>query len=101
MRTSVLCAGLWVFSVASFGQGLGEFVGTVTDPTGGAIASAKVTVTEAGTGFARTTVASAEGFYTSHPCGRRNTTFPWKRRDFEPTLSRGSYSAPIRRLLLT
>ena len=64
MRTSVLVAALWVFSVSSFGQGLGEFVGTVTDPTGGAIASAKVTVTEAGTGLRRTTVTSAEGFYT-------------------------------------
>ena len=45
-------------------QGVGEFVGTVTDPSGAVIAGAKVTVTEAGTGFARSVVTGAEGFFT-------------------------------------
>src|SRR5260370_31255490 len=45
-------------------QGLGEFLGTVTDPTGAVVAGAKVTATEVGTGFARSTVTSGEGFYT-------------------------------------
>ena len=64
MRTTVLVAAISILSVSGFAQGLGEFVGTVTDPTGGAVTSAKVTVTETGTGFTRTTVTSAEGFYT-------------------------------------
>ena len=64
MRTTVLVAAISILSVSGFAQGLGEFVGTVTDPTGGAVTSAKVTVTETGTGFSRTTVTSAEGFYT-------------------------------------
>ncbi len=45
-------------------QGFGEFLGTVTDPTGAVVAGAKVTATEVGTGFARSTVTSGEGFYT-------------------------------------
>ncbi len=44
-------------------QGLGEFVGTVTDPSGGVIAGAKVTVTEVGTGFSRTVDTGGEGFF--------------------------------------
>lgn len=63
MRTSLLVVSLVVLSSAAFAQGLGEFNGTVTDPSGGAIAAAKVTVTEAGTGFTRSTVTSSEGFY--------------------------------------
>lgn len=38
-------------------------MGSVTDPSGGAIGSAKVTVTEAATGFSRSTNTSLEGFY--------------------------------------
>jgi carboxypeptidase family protein len=64
MRTTALAIAFSFASICSFGQGLGEFVGTVTDPTGGAVAGAKVTVTETGTGFSRTTATTAEGFYT-------------------------------------
>ena len=64
MRALVSVVSLCVLSIAGFAQGLGGFVGTVTDPSGAAVASAKVTVTEAGTGFARSTITSAEGFYT-------------------------------------
>jgi hypothetical protein len=45
-------------------QGLGEFVGTATDPSGAVIAGAKVTATEVGTGFVRSANTSPEGFYT-------------------------------------
>src|SRR4051812_18816762 len=41
-------------------QGVGEFVGTVTDPSGAVIGGARVTATEADTGLARSTVTSSE-----------------------------------------
>src|SRR5947209_5267595 len=45
-------------------QGLGEFVGTVTDPSGAVISVAKVTATEVGTGVSRAVNTNADGFYT-------------------------------------
>jgi hypothetical protein len=63
------CAGLRFALVASFfasamfaQRDLGTLVGTVTDPTGGVVANAKVTVTEAGTGqvYELTTNSSGE-----------------------------------------
>src|SRR5260370_26481780 len=53
-------------AVATFllAQGFGEFVGTVTDPSGAIIAGAKVTATEVGTGFTRSVNTGVEGFYT-------------------------------------
>ncbi len=51
------------FSEAAHAQGLGGIVGTVTDPSGAVIANAKVTATEVGTGFARTTTTDAQGRY--------------------------------------
>src|SRR5262249_28017559 len=44
-------------------QGLGSLVGAVTDPAGAAIANAKVTATEVGTGFSRTATTDSEGRY--------------------------------------
>jgi hypothetical protein len=44
-------------------QGLGSIGGTVTDPTGGVIPSAKVTVTDVGTGLSRTATTNAAGDY--------------------------------------
>jgi Carboxypeptidase regulatory-like domain len=61
LRATILC--LTVFSALVHAQGLGEFVGTVTDPSGAVVTGAKVTATEAGTGFSRTVITSAEGFY--------------------------------------
>ncbi len=46
-----------------YGQGLGEFVGTVTDPSGGAVPSAKITATEVGTKQNRTVITSEQGYY--------------------------------------
>src|SRR5580704_16472599 len=45
-------------------QSSGEFVGTVTDPSGAPVAGARVTTTETATGLQRTAVSGAEGFYT-------------------------------------
>jgi hypothetical protein len=55
---------LLAWSLALHAQSSGEFVGTVTDPSGAPIAGAKVTTTETATGLQRTAVTSAEGFYT-------------------------------------
>ena len=55
--------GLFVFSTLSHAQGLGSIVGTVSDPSGAAIASAKITATQAGTGFAREATSDSEGYY--------------------------------------
>jgi hypothetical protein len=47
----------------SHAQGLGSILGTVTDPTGAAIASAKIRATQAGTSFAREAISNADGYY--------------------------------------
>src|SRR5437016_5295470 len=43
----------------------GQFTGTVTDPSGAAIANAKVTVTNIGTNLSVTTTSSESGLYTA------------------------------------
>src|SRR5271170_3862589 len=56
----VLCA-----SAAAFAQaGRGGIYGLVSDPTGAAIPSAKVTAVNAATGVTRSTVTTAAGFYS-------------------------------------
>src|SRR4051794_31195233 len=55
---------LLAFTTLGNAQGLGELAGGITDPSGAAIAGAKVTAIEVGTGFERTAVSSAEGFYS-------------------------------------
>lgn len=47
----------------SYAQGLGSIVGTVTDPSGAAVASAKITATQATTSFARTVTSNSDGYY--------------------------------------
>lgn len=54
---------LVLLSSASFGQGLGSIVGTVTDPSGAVLAGAKITAIDVGTGISRTTTADAQGYY--------------------------------------
>jgi hypothetical protein len=62
---------LVVFSVLSLVVSLstaqvqnGQFAGTVTDPTGAAIANAKVTVTNAATALNLSTTTNSSGSYT-------------------------------------
>lgn len=55
---------LVLFVSAAWGQGYGTINGQVTDPMGAAVAGAKVTVTEVGTGQTRTAVTGSDGFYT-------------------------------------
>ena len=59
----LLLLGCLVYSPLSLAQGLGSIVGRVTDPSGAAVASARVTATEQGTGFSRSAIADVEGLY--------------------------------------
>ncbi len=54
---------LLFFCTISRAQGLGSIVGTVTDPSGAAVASAKITATQSGTGFSRGAVSDSQGYY--------------------------------------
>ncbi len=60
LLAAVLLLGCSTFVRA---QGLGEFTGAVTDPSGAAVPGAKVTATETGTGFARTAQTNSVGLY--------------------------------------
>ncbi|MBZ5700615.1 MAG: carboxypeptidase regulatory-like domain-containing protein [Acidobacteriia bacterium] len=54
-----------IFSLAAMGQlPTATLNGTVTDPQGASVASAKVTITNQGTGVSRDTTTDAQGFYT-------------------------------------
>jgi len=44
-------------------QGLASIVGTVSDPSGAAIASAKITATQADTNFSRVAISNGDGSY--------------------------------------
>src|SRR5947208_12968181 len=62
-QAAIASFALLMVPVLSHAQGLGSIVGTVTDPSGGAIASAQVTATEVGTGFAREASTGVEGHF--------------------------------------
>ena len=60
----IVVLGLLTMSVpAAYGQAFGAISGEVTDPSGAAIASAKVTAMETGTKIARSVVSNAQGHY--------------------------------------
>ncbi len=54
----VLALSAWAHA-----QGLGTIVGTVTDPSGAVVPSAKVIVTQVGMGLTRSATADAQGYY--------------------------------------
>src|SRR5207245_1139536 len=60
--SGVLIVGIIGCGVAS-SQGLSSISGTVSDPTGAVIPSARVTLVEAGTGLVRTATSGPEGYY--------------------------------------
>ena len=60
----VWIVGLWASQAALAQAGRGGINGLVTDPTGAAIPSAKVTVVNVATGINRSTVTTAAGFYS-------------------------------------
>ena len=62
-----ICVAFGFLSQFSFGQsqiGGATLNGTVTDPLGALVAGAKVTITQGGTGFTRSTETSEAGLYT-------------------------------------
>jgi len=64
MRLRVLLSAvLFLWAVSTHAQFRASIQGTVLDPQGNAVAGARVTVTNQGTGVSRETVSSAEGFY--------------------------------------
>ena len=64
MRWKMFCALLLsLCAFSAFAQFKASLQGTVLDPKGAAVAGAKITVVEAGTGLMRETVSSDEGFY--------------------------------------
>jgi Carboxypeptidase regulatory-like domain len=58
----LFCAGMT--SVKAQNTNAGALTGTVTDPSGAAVASVAVTVSNQATGTVRTTTTTARGFYT-------------------------------------
>jgi hypothetical protein len=61
-----ICVAVLLLTSAVFAQqiGAGSLNGTVTDPSGAAIANATVTATQTTTGVARTTQSSGAGVYS-------------------------------------
>ncbi len=62
-KAALLMLSVLFVPIVSYAQGLGSIVGTVTDPSGAAIASAKVTAKETGTGFVREGGTDDQGYY--------------------------------------
>jgi hypothetical protein len=60
---------IWVFAVLTLlastaaAQATSQLNGSVTDPSGASVAGAKITLTDAATGFQRTTTSNAAGLY--------------------------------------
>jgi hypothetical protein len=59
LPAAIFCA----LTASAWAQGTGEITGTVTDPSGAAIAGAKVTVTNIATSAERTTTTNESGIY--------------------------------------
>src|SRR3989441_7720098 len=62
-KAALLILSVLFVPVSTRAQGLGSIVGTVTDPSGAAIASAKIMAKEAGTGFVREARTDDQGYY--------------------------------------
>jgi Carboxypeptidase regulatory-like domain len=60
--SSAMLAAMW--AVPSFGQTFGEVTGRISDPTGAAIPTAQITLTNTATNAVRTTISTDSGDYT-------------------------------------
>src|SRR4051794_10451926 len=56
-------AAFVLFSLSANAQGLSTIIGTVTDPSGGLVPGAKVTILQQTTGLSRTFTTDAQGEY--------------------------------------
>lgn len=84
-RLSLLCALLAGVSVSAWGQTtFGTFTGTVKDPSGGLVASCKVTITNTGTGALRTILTDANGAYVAVNMEPANYEITMEAPGFEP-----------------
>jgi hypothetical protein len=62
----VMMLGIALLSTVAYGQETASVVGTVTDPSGAAVASAKITITNMETGLVRSTTTNSTGSYAAH-----------------------------------
>ena len=51
------------FANPTFAQGLASIAGRITDPSGAVVPGASVSIKEVDTGYTRTSLSSAEGYY--------------------------------------
>ncbi|HXN22898.1 MAG TPA: TonB-dependent receptor [Candidatus Dormibacteraeota bacterium] len=63
MKKYVVLLAFFAYAAVCHAQGLGSIVGRVTDPSGAAMASAKVTVTQEGTGLSRGAASDPDGLF--------------------------------------
>ncbi|MBI4902894.1 MAG: carboxypeptidase regulatory-like domain-containing protein [Acidobacteria bacterium] len=67
-------------------QGRGTILGTVTDPTGAAVAGASVVVTHTGTNIAVRTVTNESGFFTTPPVNVGQYTVSAEKQGFKKSV---------------
>ena len=63
MRATLVLGAVFLLSFPSFAQTVGQVTGLVTDPSGGVIVGATVTITNSQTNVARTTTTNSAGNY--------------------------------------
>ena len=73
MRHCFVAAILLCLCRLVYSQGFGTIIGTVTDPSGALVASAKVTAVESATGASREAITNADGQFVMP--GLRPTTY--------------------------
>jgi hypothetical protein len=64
--SAIWLLGLILSTTTLYGQETASIVGTVTDPSGGTVPSAKVSITDTDTGIVHATVTNASGSYAAH-----------------------------------
>src|SRR6266702_8658911 len=95
MRVKALLAFLLsLCGVSAYAQFKASIQGTILDPNGGAVASAKVTVANEATGVTRDTVTSAEGFYRVSELPPGAYTVTVEASGFKQATSKGMSSKP-------
>jgi hypothetical protein len=62
-RLAMATVAILLFVSVGHGQGFGNIVGTVKDPSGAVIPNASITVTESGKNFSRTARSDSSGYY--------------------------------------